>query len=64
MIELITEAVEDDGSGHAVPIDSRTVEVTVAQPLKALIEAKIASRKDLQGWQVATFWQPDGGFEF
>jgi hypothetical protein len=63
-VELITEAVEDDGSGHAVPLDSRTVEVNVAQPLRALVEAEIANRKDLQGWQVATFWQPDGGFEF
>jgi hypothetical protein len=71
-VELITSEVEDDGSGHAVPIDSRTVEVTVAQPLRALVEMAFAERaggnlstqKNLQGWQVATFWQPDGGFEF
>jgi hypothetical protein len=64
-VELITSEVEDDGSGHAVPVDSRTVEVTVAQPLRGLIKAEIATRKDLQGWQVADFWQPnpDGEFE-
>jgi len=64
-VELITEAVEDDGSSHAVPLDSRTVEVNVAQPLKALIEMEIATQKNLQGWQVANFWQsdPDGRFE-
>lgn len=65
MVELITSEVEDDGSGHAVPIDSRAVEVNVAQPIKALVEAEIATQKSLQGWQVATFWQPnpDGGLE-
>jgi hypothetical protein len=63
-VELVTEAVEDDGSGHAVPIDSRTVEVMVAQPLQALVEMEIASRNDLQGWEVATFWLPNGDFEF
>jgi hypothetical protein len=62
-VELITETVEDDGSGHAVPIDSRTVEVMVAQPLRALVEMAIATQKNLQGYQVANFWQPDGGFE-
>jgi hypothetical protein len=64
MVELITSEVEDDGSGHAVPIDSRTVEVMVAQPLQALVEMEIASRHDLQGWQVADFWLPNGDFEF
>lgn len=62
-VHLITEAVEDDGSGHAVPVDSRTIELTVAHPLKGLVEAEIASRKDLQGWLLTRFWQPDGGFE-
>jgi len=65
MVELITEAVEDDGSGHAVPVNSRTVEITVAQPIKALVKLAIANRNDLHGWQVATFWQqnPNGEFE-
>jgi hypothetical protein len=65
MVELITYEVEDDGYGYPVPIDSCTVEVNVAQPIKALVEAEIASRHDLQGWQVARFWQsnPDGSFE-
>jgi hypothetical protein len=64
-VELITSEVEDDGSGHGVPIDNRTVEVTVAQPMRALVELEISLRPDLQGWQVATFWQsdPDGKFE-
>jgi hypothetical protein len=64
MVELITEAVEDDGSGHAVPIDSRTVEINEQQPLQALVEMEIASRHELQGWQVADFWLPNGDFEF
>jgi hypothetical protein len=64
MVELITEAVEDDGSGHAVPINSLTVEVTVAQPIKGLVELEIASRHDLQGLLVATFWQPNPDEEF
>jgi hypothetical protein len=64
MVELITSEVEDDGSGHAVPLDCRTVEVNVAQPIKALVEAEIASRHDLQGWQVATFWQQNLDEEF
>jgi hypothetical protein len=65
IVELITKAVEDDGSGHAVPLDSRTVELMVAQPFKALVAAEIAFRHDLQGWEVATFWQqnPDGSFK-
>lgn len=64
-VELITSEVEDDGSGHAVPVDSQTVEINVAQPLKALVEAEIANNNNLQGWQVAIFWQPDpdGRFE-
>jgi hypothetical protein len=64
MVELITSEVEDDGSGHAVPIDSRIVELSVAQPLKALVELDIATRHDLQGWLVATFWQPNPDEEF
>jgi hypothetical protein len=35
----------------------------VAQPMRGLVELEIATRQDLQGWQVADFWQPDGGFE-
>jgi hypothetical protein len=64
-VELVTEAVEDDGSGHAVPLDSCTVELTVAQPIRALVKAAIATQKKLQGWEVARFWQqnPDGSFE-
>jgi hypothetical protein len=72
MVELITEVVEDDGSGHAVPLDSCTVEVTVAQPIRALVEmafaeragGNLATQKNLQGWQVATFWQPNPDEEF
>jgi hypothetical protein len=65
MVELITSEVEDDGYGYPVPIDSRTVEVNVAQPIKALVELEISLRDDLQGWQVATFLLQnlDEGFE-
>jgi len=63
MVELITSEVEDDGNGQPVPIDSRTVEVNVAQPMRGLVELEIATQKALQGWQVTTFWQSDGGFE-
>ncbi|NJO94330.1 MAG: hypothetical protein HC820_08285 [Hydrococcus sp. RM1_1_31] len=62
-VELISSEVEDDGSGHAVPVNSRTIEVMVAQPLKALIEMAIALRKDLKGYKIAQYWIPDGGYE-
>lgn len=64
MVELITSEVEDDGYGYPVPTDSRTVELMIAQPLKALVELEISLRDDLQGWEVATFWQPDPDDEF
>jgi hypothetical protein len=60
---VITTEVEDDGSGHAVPVDSRTEEMMVAQPLKGLIKALVAQRDDLQGYEVADFTVPDGGYE-
>jgi len=64
-VELITKAVEDDGFGYPVPIDSRTVEVSVAQPIKALVELEISLCNDLQSWEIARFWQqkPDEEFE-
>jgi len=63
MVELITSEVENDGSGHAVPIDSRTEEMMVAQPLKGLIKLEIAQREEFQGYKVADFSVPDGGYE-
>ncbi|NJO93399.1 MAG: hypothetical protein HC820_01735 [Hydrococcus sp. RM1_1_31] len=60
---VMTTEVEDDGSGHAVPIDSRTEEITVAQPFKGLIELEIVQREEFQGYEVADVTVPDGGYE-
>lgn len=62
-VQLTTEAVEDDGYGYPVPIDDRIIDVVVTQPSKELVEAAIAQRKDLQGYRIDGFWQPEDYFE-
>lgn len=62
-VQLTTVTVEDDGYGYPVPIDDLQIDVVVAQPSMELVEAAIAQRKDLQGYRIIDFWQPEDYFE-
>jgi hypothetical protein len=62
-VQLITEAVEDDGYGYAVPVDECIIDVVVAHPSMELVEAEIAHREDLSGYRIVDFWQPEDYFE-
>jgi hypothetical protein len=60
---LTSFEVEDDGYGYPVPVDEKLVEVVVAKPTRSLVEAALANRNDLHGYQIVDFWQPEGGYE-
>jgi hypothetical protein len=62
-VQLITEAVEDDGYGYPVPVDDCIIDLVVAHPSIELIEKAIATRQNLQGYRIVDFWQPQGNFE-
>ncbi|MDV3002830.1 MAG: hypothetical protein N5P05_004485 (plasmid) [Chroococcopsis gigantea SAG 12.99] len=63
MVQLYTRAEEDDGNGHPVPVDSRLFKISVAQPTKEDVEAKIRQLFDLNQWEIHSFWEPSGQFE-
>jgi hypothetical protein len=60
---LTSFEVEDDGYGYAVPVDEKLIEVVVARPTRELVEAAIATRQDLHGYEIVNFWQPEEGYE-
>jgi hypothetical protein len=62
-VTLYSQAVEDDGYGQPVPVDEKLVEVVVAKPTRELVEAAIATRDDLHGYEIVNFWQPECGYE-
>lgn len=62
-VKLYSQEIEDDGYGQPVPVDEKLVEVFVSRPTRALVEAAIALRNDLHGYQIVNFWQPEGDFE-
>lgn len=58
MVELYTKAVEDDGDGYPVPVDSRIVELTVPQITREEVEAGLQPGFDLSEWVIYHFWKP------
>jgi hypothetical protein len=60
---LTSTEIEDDGYGYPVPVDEKLVEVVVARPTRELVEAALANRNDLHGYQIVDFWQPQSGYE-
>jgi hypothetical protein len=62
-VTLYSLQVEDDGYGQPVPVDERMVKVFVSRPTRELVEAAIATRSDLHGYEIVNFWQPQVGYE-
>lgn len=56
-VELITEEVEDDGYGYPVPVDDLIITLVVPKLDRELIERIVATRSDLRGYVVMSFWQ-------
>jgi hypothetical protein len=63
-VELYTRAVEDDGHGYPVPVDSQVIEVTVDQFMRERVEAALHPLLDLSRWVITHFWQPESLSEF
>lgn len=64
MVELESEEIEDDGNGHAVPVDSQIVEVKVTDSTRGAIEKAISLKDDLKGYQIVGFWKTALEMEF
>jgi hypothetical protein len=58
-VELHTLAVEDDGYGYPVPVDSQVIEVTVNQLTREAVETALQPLLNLSEWVVTDFWQPE-----
>jgi hypothetical protein len=63
-VELQTNAVEDDGSGYPVPIDSQVLQVNGPRLTREAVEVALHSLIDLSKWTIAQIWQPAGEGEF
>jgi hypothetical protein len=63
-VELHTRAVEDDGYGYPVPVDSQVIQVNVHQFTQEAVEIALQSLVDLSEWAIAHVWQPELGTEF
>ena len=62
MVELLSNEIEDDGTGHAVPVDSLLADVIVLEPtLKAI---KKVNQPYLINWEIASYWKPEEADEF
>ncbi|MGK7876668.1 MAG: hypothetical protein AB4426_26260 [Xenococcaceae cyanobacterium] len=64
MVELHTKAIEDDGFGHPVPVDSRMLSVTVLELTQEAVEAALPDSFDSAEWTVGRFWKPEPNSEF
>lgn len=64
MVELYTKAVEDDGNGYPVVVDSRVIELSVSQMTREEIEAKLRPLFDSSEWVIHHFWKPCNESEF
>jgi hypothetical protein len=58
MVELYTKAIEDDGDGYPVVVDSRVIKLTVSQITREEVEAKLRPLFDLSEWVIHHFWKP------
>ena len=62
MVQLGSNEVEDDGTGHAVPVDCRIADVIVLSPSLDAIKAVLAPY--LVNWEIIRYWQPETEGEF
>ncbi len=58
-VELYTKAVEDDGFGYPVVVDSQVIELTVPQITTEAIEVALHSLFDLSEWVIGCCWEPE-----
>jgi hypothetical protein len=63
-VELQSKAVEDDGCGYPIPVDSQVLQVTVHPFTQAAVETALQSLLDLSEWEIARIWQPERESEF
>lgn len=63
-VELHTHAVEDDGYGYPVPVNSQVLQVTVHSLTREVVETALQSLVDLSEWAIAQIWQPEQESEF
>jgi hypothetical protein len=57
-VQLITEAVEDNGEGYPVPVGESIINLVVPQLNEESVEKALATHKSLEGYKVMSFWQP------
>ncbi len=62
MVQLGSNEVEDDGTGHAVPVSDRLADVIVLSPSLDAIKTVLAPY--LVNWQITSYWQPVAESEF
>ncbi len=57
-VSLATEAIEDDGYGYPVPVNTKQIEVTVNELTPEAVHRVIRGLKDCEGYKVMDFWRP------
>lgn len=57
-VQLITEEEEDNGEGYPVPVGDCVIKLDIPELNEETVERAIATRDDLKGYRMMSFWQP------
>ena len=64
MVELATRAIEDNGDGYPVPVETVNLLVAVSRLSTETVIAAVIAKGYSEGYRVMDWWRPSEGEEF